>query len=445
MKDNITLKPGSRRSELAIYKNEEKDNNPVLTHAFKPSCALYGIRSVKLTHNNKYLIITYLSNHGYIRVIDLEKLELLRCRYIGHKDSIRMVAVTSDDKYFFTASWDGTYRRFDLLNGTYDIMLGVTGRSPSCYLDLGESHLITASYDSDMSLSGNNKGRRWNLTSKSVVAFYRHFKPRKEPQCIDIASDGEFIYSGSDDGMALRFDKRTGRILFTYCEINANIRKIALSEHLFALSATDGFIRVFDKVTGVVIRELFHSNNEAMDVRISKDETRVWSCSMDGSVKCHLISTGEVLFHSKVHEDWIWSICMNNNDTVLVSGSSDGTVAFVSAETGQLLSKLHCFPVENEFCFECPPDKAFPNGFFYTSNKDFIEVEQIEAESGTKRILDLKDPVRISYIDRHNLRNMVITRLMNNRQYNAITEKYLNERKVPDQIRDLNLPKRLRS
>jgi len=136
---------------------------------------------------------------------------------------------------------------------------------------------------------------------------------------------------------------------------------------------------------------------------------------------------------------------MNNNDTVLVSGSSDGTVAFVSAETGQLLSRLHCFPVENEFCFECPPDKAFPNGFFYTSNKDFIEVEQIEAESGTKRILDLKDPVRISYIDRHNLRNMVITRLMNNRQYNAITEKYLNERKVLDQIRDLNLPKRLRS
>ncbi len=445
MKDKIATKPGNSKSDLSVCKNECEERIPLLKHSFNPPCARYGIRSVKLTHNNKYLIITYLSNHGYIRVIDLEKLELLPCRYTGHKDSIRMVSVTKNDTHFYTASWDGTYRRFDLLKGTYDIMLGVTGRSPSCCLDGNDSHLLTASYDSDMSLSGKNTGRRWDLNSRGIVTYYRHFKPRKEPQCIDIACDVDFVYSGSDDGMALRFDKRTGRILFTYCDYNANIRKIALSEHLFALSATDGFIRVFDKVSGVVIRELFHSNNEAMDVRISKDETRVWSCSMDGSVKCHLIPTGEVLFHSMVHEDWIWSICMNNNDTVLVSGSSDGTVAFVSAETGLLLARLRCFPVENEFCFECPPDKAFPSGFFYTSNKDFIEVEQDEAESGTKRILDLKNPERISYIDRLNLRNMVITRLMNNRQYNSITEKYINERKVLDQIRDLNLPKRLRS
>ena len=66
-------------------------------------------------------------------------------------------------------------------------------------------------------------------------------------------------------------------------------------------------------------------------------------------------------------------------------------------------------------------------------------------ESGTNRVLDLKDPERISYIDRLNLRNLVITRLTNNRQYNAITEKYLNDRKLLDKIPDLNLPKRLKS
>jgi len=445
MKNNNALIPGRNNNSLKIFKNEEPDNKTILKHSYKPSCIPYGVRSVNVTHDSKYLIITYLSNHGYIRVIDLEKLELLPCRYFGHNNSIRMVAVTLDNKYFFTASWDGTYRRFDLLKGTYDLTLGVTGRSPSCCLDVDETHLLTASYDSDISLSGNNTGRRWNLSAEEVVTFYRHFKPRKDPECIDIACDNEFTYSGSDDGMGLKFDKRTGKILLTYCECDANIRKIVVTDHLFGASATDGVIRVHDKVTGAWIRDLFHSYDEAMDVRISKDETRLFSGSMDGSIKCFSLVAGEELFHKKLFDQWIWSLKLAFNDEVLISGSSDGSVAFVSSETGQLLARLHCYPVENEFLFECPPDKAFPQGFFYSSNKNFIEVVKEDMESGITRVLDIKDPERISYIDRYNLRNMVITRLTNNRHYNAITEKYLNDRKLLDNIPDLNLPKRLKS
>jgi len=445
MKNNNTLIPGRNNNSLKIFQDEEQDTKTILKHSYKPTCFNYGIRSVNITHDNKYLIITYLSNHGYIRVIDLEKLELLPCRYTGHNNSIRMVAVTLDNKYFFTASWDGTYRRFDLLKGTYDLTLGVTGRSPSCCLDVDETHLIAASYDSDISLSGNNTGRRWNLSTKEVVTFYRHFKPRKDPECIDIACDNEFTYSGSDDGMGIKFDKRTGKILLTYFECDANIRKISISGRFFASSATDGVIRVHDKVNGAWIWDFFHSYDEAMDVRISKDETRLFSGSMDGSIKCFSLVTGEELYHKKLYDQWIWSLKLAFNDEVLISGSSDGSVAFVSAETGQLLARLHCYPVENEFLFECPPDKAFPQGFFYTSNKNFIEVIKEDMESGTTRVLDLKDPERISYIHRLNLRNMVIARLTNNRQYNAITEKYLNDRKLLGQIPNFNLPKRLRS
>ena len=445
MKKRTALIPGRNNNDLKIFQAEEQENKTILKHSYKQSCIPYGVRSVNVTYDNKYLIITYLSNHGYIRVIDLEKLELLPCRYTGHQNSVRMVVVEKNNRYFFTASWDGTYRRFDLLKGTYDLRLGFTGRSPSCCLDIDETHLLTASYDSDISLSGNNTGRRWNLSTGEVVTFYRHFKPRKDPECIDIVCDRDFIYSGSDDGMGIKWNKKTGKILLTYFECDANIRKIFISDRFFAASATDGVIRVHDKVSGAWIRDFFHSHDEAMDVRISKDETKVWSCSMDGSVKCHNLATGKVLFHSKIFDNWIWSIRLMNADSVLVAGSADGSVAFVSAETGQLLARLHCYPVENEFLFECPPDKAFPQGFFYTSNKSFIEVVKEDKESGTNRVLDLKDPERISYIDRLNLRNMVITRLTNNRQYNAITEKYLNDRKLLDQIPDMNLPKRLKS
>ena len=445
MNDNDALEIINKNKDLILGKDEGFNTKVSLKHYYKPASIRHGVRSVNLTHDDRYLIITFMSRHGFIRVIDLEKLALLPVNYPGHTDSVRMASVSKDDKYFYTASWDGTYRRFDLLTGISSNILGLTGRSPSCFLDADDKHLLTGSYDSDLSISMNNTGRRFDLQTNEVVTFYRHFKPRKDPECIDIACDRHHSYSGSDDGMGLKFDLQSGEIVLTFFECDANIRKIAVSDHFFAASATDGVIRVHDKKTGEKVGYFFHNNNESMDVRISNDETKLFSGSMDGSIKCFSLVTGEELYHKKIHDHWIWSLYLTRNNSILVSGSADGSVAFISAETGQLLARLYCFPVENEFLFECPPDKAFENGFFYTSNKDFIEVVQNDMESGIKRVLDLKDPERISYIDRLNLKNMVITRLTNNRQYTAITDKYLSDRKLLDQARDIKLPKGLKS
>ena len=445
MDNNNALHLRNKNVSLCLQKDEDTNPKSYLRHEYKPYCERHGIRSVNMTGNNRYLIITFTSHFGYIRVIDLEKLELMPCQYTGHRNSVRMVAVSKNNKSFMTASWDGTYRRFDLLKGTNDKTLGVTGRSPTICYDKDETHILSASYDSEISLSKNNTGRRWNLATNEIVTYYRHYKPRKEPECIDIACDNQYVYSGSDDGMGLKFKMHTGEIILKFFDCEANIRKIAVSDHFFAASGTDGLIRVHDKTTGNIVRTFFHSNTDAMDIRISKDEKKIWSGSMDGTIKCFNIVSGEELYHIKIHDHWIWSLYLSGDNSLLVSGSSDGTVAFISADTGSLLARLECFPAENEFIFECPPDKAFPNGFFYTTNKEFIEVVLDDPENGKKEILGQKDEKRISYIDRLNLKNMVITRLTNNRQYTAITEKYLSDSKLLHQIPNLNLPKRLRS
>jgi hypothetical protein len=75
-----------------------------------------------------------------------------------------------------------------------------------------------------------------------------------------------------------------------------------------------------------------------------------------------------------------------------VSGSSDGTIVFLNTLDGSILARLHCFPLENEFLFECPADPAFPNGLFYTTNRNFIEVTDLNRETGKVEILDLRDP-----------------------------------------------------
>ncbi len=50
------------------------------------------------------------------------------------------------------------------------------------------------------------------------------------------------------------------------------------------------------------------------------------------------------------------------------------------------------------------------------------------------KYLDLNDPRREAYISKHNLKNLIITRLKNKRQYNSLTENYICNKKILDQI-----------
>jgi WD40 repeat protein len=102
MNNNCALNPKRKNDGLKSFRDEEPEKRSLLKHDYKPACLHHGVRSVNLTHDNRYLIITYMSNHGYIRVIDLEKLELLPYRYLGHTDSVRMVSVSKNNQYFYT-------------------------------------------------------------------------------------------------------------------------------------------------------------------------------------------------------------------------------------------------------------------------------------------------------------------------------------------------------
>ena len=129
-----------------------------------------------------------------------------------------------------------------------------------------------------------------------------------------------------------------------------------------------------------------------------------------------------------------------NDEKILITGSGDGTVAFLSAESGQMLAQLYNLPGENDFLITCPMDKAFPTGFFYTNNTDLIQVIMDDKEMQIQEILDLNDPRRKQYINKLNLKNLIITRLKNNRHYTSLTENYEMNKNMLDQINKRNIP-----
>ena len=142
-KSNIQLKIGWE-SGLVAWEHENKLKLGRIRHRLNPANRYLRVRSVNVTRNDRFLIISF-EQSPLIRVVDLEKLAYLPSKYEGHTQTVRLTSTTHDSKAFFTASWDGTYRKFDLASGKCLQTLSGLARSPTCFLSPDEKYLYTAS------------------------------------------------------------------------------------------------------------------------------------------------------------------------------------------------------------------------------------------------------------------------------------------------------------
>ncbi len=409
----------SKSDSTVVQWTRESSVEDQLRHSYRID-GVMGVRSVNVTSNNRFLIITY-EQSPEIRIVDLAKLAFLPVTYPGHTDSVRMTSITQDNRSFVTASWDGHWKLFDILSGKLRKKLVGFGRSPCCYID--GNFLFTGSYESDVDPRSGNTGRCWDLDSGLAVHRYPHSNFRITTECIDIISDGVFVYSGSDDGIAKKW-KINGEPELKYFECQASIRKIAISDSFFAAACTDGFVRLSNKHTGKRLKTLKHKALDIREVRISQDEKKLFSADEAGTINCYSLPDGRLVYSRKLHYEPIWSICLMNEDQVLVAGSCDSSVSFVSAETGKLLARL--FNNSNkDFLITCPADPAVAkNGFFHTNNTDLIRVFDKEAGDSASAALSSNDPRRVNYLKKWNLKSLVLTRLKNNGGYNSVINNY---------------------
>ena len=441
--NNKSLTAKKDNAALDVNRTNKTKSSSALRHMFRLNRGFSGVRSVNVTSDSNYLIITFEDSKARIRVLDLKKLEFLPHKYRGHTDSVRLTSITRDNKAFYTASWDGSSRRFDIASGKCTQIFSGFGRSPSCFLEPEQKYLFTASYDSDHDLKAKNSGRCWDISTGKTKYMYKHNNARIFPECIDIVySDGK-VYTGSDDGIAYKWNFKGNKPILKFFAFDGTIRKIAVSANYFAAACTDGQVRVHNKFSGECYKNFLHSKAEVRDVRISRDETKLWSASDDGSISCFDMVTGELMYHRKPHSFWIWSICLMSDDKILVTGSSDNSISFISTDTGQILAQLLNLQLENDLLISCPPDKIFPNGFFYTTNFDLIQVMTRNNINNINEKLDLDDPRRKAYINKLNLKNLVITRLKSNGHYTSLTRQYIQNQKILNNLCHQRLPRLL--
>jgi len=445
IKQDTQLTISNWQSTLALENEIITTSVKTLRHEILLKNGGLRVRSVNVTKNDRYLIITF-ENNTMIRVFDLERLKYLDNEYDGHTQTVRLTSISRDDKSFFSASWDGTYRKFDLeLGNTLQVLSGIA-RSPSCFLEPEERYLFTASYESDFNVSSKNSGWCWDLKTGKTIYSYEHKADRLHHEAIDIAFDEEGgVYTGSDDGRAYRWPLRGELPVLEYFSFKGTVRKIAVSTNLFAAACTDGVLRVHNKLSGECIFNFPNAYTDLREVRISKDETKLWSASGHGSLYCYDLKNRKLIYKKTHHSSWIWSITLMRNEQILVSGGGDGQVIFQLADTGQLLARFYMLQDKSDILVTCPSDNTFPNGIFYSNNEEYIQVFLEDKAGEYQEILDASDPRYASYFNKLNLKNLILTRLKNNNHYKLLAEKHLEEKKLLLQVQQPGDIKRIRA
>jgi hypothetical protein len=99
---------------------------------------------------------------------------------------------------------------------------------------------------------------------------------------------------------------------------------------------------------------------------------------------------------------------------------------------------------DNDILVEVPPGKSFPNGFFYTTDTDFIEVID-ENEVNSPEILEKNDPNRLAYINKLNCKNLIISRIKNENHYDSLLDNHIHSQETGAFSFRNKLPKSLNS
>jgi WD40 repeat protein/GTPase SAR1 family protein len=286
---------------------------------------------------------------------------------VGHRDSVRSVAVLPDGQRALSGSDDRIMRLWDLKTGVqlcrfaaYSQVLSVavlpSGKQALSGCDNGELALWDLSTGAQVNSFYSNRrgvlsvavlpdGRRalssgydnafhlWELeTGHELRVFKGH---RNEVWSVTALSDGRRALSGSDDRTFRLWDLETGTELHSFEGHSSYVRAVQpLPGGRQALSGSaDRTMRLWDLATGAELRCFEGHWGSVNSVAVLPNGRRALSGSSDKTMRLWDVETGAELRRFEGHTGEVWSIALSPDGRRALSGSSDGTLRLWEIET----------------------------------------------------------------------------------------------------------------
>eukprot|EP00897_Mesotaenium_endlicherianum_P005154 jgi/Mesen1/4667/ME000241S03704 len=199
--------------------------------------------------------------------------------YDGHIDRLARLAFHPSGLYLGTASFDKTWRLWDVETGAE--LLLQEGHSRSVYgIAFNRDGSLAASCGLDA------LARVWDLrTGRSILAFEGHVKP---VLAVDFSPNGYHLATGGEDNMCRIWDMRKRQCLYTipaHLALISQLKYEPQDGHFLVTASYDNLARVWSGRDFKPVKTLAGHESKVMGVDIAPDGSFITTVSYDRTIK----------------------------------------------------------------------------------------------------------------------------------------------------------------
>jgi WD40 repeat protein len=217
----------------------------------------------------------------------------LKQSFVGHRDSLYAVALTSDAKTLATASYDQTIKLWDVASGKE--LKTLTGHNGAVYdLSFNPAGTILASCGADRTV------KLWDVKTGARLDTFS--QSTKELYAVAFSPDGKHVVAGGADNRIRRWDisptakENTNPLVITRFAHEGAVLKLAYSADGKTLvsSGEDKLVRLWNPTTIMEVRALEKQADWVAALAISADAKTLVVGRMDGTYGVYDAATAKL-------------------------------------------------------------------------------------------------------------------------------------------------------
>jgi WD40 repeat protein len=298
------------------------------------------VRSLTFSPNEKF--IASASDDQTVKIWDIESSQCVHTLE-GHKERVWSVAFSPNGKLLASASEDKTIRIWDIENGkSIKILEEHTSWIRSVAFSPDGTILASGSNDKTVKL--------WSISDDKVVKISK-IKDLQDPEnlkdsdkqirSIAFSPDGKLLATGGRHQVIKLWNLETN----DYTELEEHdiwIRAIAFSPDgkTLASGSDDGIIKLWKVETANCIHTLRGHSAKIWSLAFSCKGLTLISSGDDQTVKLWDIANGKCLKTLEGYNNWSWAVAFSKNSSLLASSNEDKTVKIWNVKEHKLIKEL---------------------------------------------------------------------------------------------------------